>query len=90
MVFLELELNESTKQEYYLAQIAQVIAQVNSKDGHAARQIKLKDFLLQFKPQLGEEAPEEMTQEEKDAHIEASKAAWMGILRAASSKRRKQ
>ncbi len=58
------------KQDYYLAQIATVVAAVNAKD---PKSIKISDFILKMDKK---EAQKKLTREERAAK---AKAFWMRI-----------
>ncbi len=73
-MILEEELGETTKQEYYLAQIA---AEVRRSYVKKPSRFKLKDFLISFRRSNATVQQEPITTEDKKKHIANSKASWM-------------
>lgn len=72
----EEETNGFHREDYFFAQICQVIAMSNSKD---PKSIKLKDFLLKF----SKENPKKKltTKQELRKKMLYSRAAWGGLLK---------
>lgn len=80
IVFLDREETRRTKQDYYLAQIATVLKQVNST---TPNKIKLKDSLIDFETPAAEQG-------DWKARMERSKAAWDSVLKRSWRKRKKE
>lgn len=76
-VFLEREPNQFNKQDYYLAQIAAEIVRPRVKN---PERLGLDDYLIRFESRKQDAKPREMTEAEKQEHIERSKAAWAAFL----------
>jgi len=75
MVFLELERNFTTKQDVYLAQIAQEVQRSYVAEPN---KVKLKSFIRKFKTMFENE--NDLTEEEVDSRTEASKSFWLKAL----------
>lgn len=74
---LEEDDNLSSKQDFYLAQIALEIRRANSK---RPKRFKLSDLLIRFKTREELTPKKVMSEEEKKKHIAASKQAWLGAV----------
>lgn len=73
LAFFQEEPNHFNALHYYLAQICQVLAQVNSAKQSDANRITTNQFLLKFNT---ESEKKELTDEEKQAKIANSKNFW--------------
>lgn len=71
----EEEINGFHREDYYLAQICQLIVAVNSKN---PKGIKLKDFLLKFAKEKQKSGL--TTKQELRKKMLYSRAAWAGLL----------
>jgi len=74
MEYLESELKEFQKQDYYLAQIAAEVRRANVKNPKA---VKLSDFLLSF---THEKKAEKAIEEDAKKGIERMKQFWNSVV----------
>lgn len=84
-VYMEEAANRPTPTQHYLAQVAQVVAQVLSTN---PSKIKLEHYLLKFKTAGpgGAAQPKAITDEELEKKTRASKAYWQALVGTASRK----
>lgn len=89
MIFEEEEVNAFRPLFWYLAMLAKHVYDLPSRfwTGKPS-ELKVKDFLMEFKAEDPGKRPEEMTESERLAHMQQSKAAWgtlaAGLKRAAT------
>ena len=76
--FRRTDMNNPSRIDYYLAQIAAEVRRSNVKHPN---KITVKDFLLKFTPKSNPNKPP--TQDEITKRSMASKSMWMGILKKA-------
>lgn len=76
LVFIKKDINSFHRMDYFLANIAKMIVQVNSKNGKA----DMKDFLLKFITESEQQPSKTLTQHEINARDMASKAKWFTAL----------
>ena len=77
--YIRLQATQHSKQDYYLAQIAQEVARVLVKNRNS---VKMERFLLKFttgEKALGEKTDVPISEEALAERIARSKAAWMGM-----------
>jgi hypothetical protein len=71
MHYLEQEINDFHREDYYLAQIAAEVRRAFSKD---PKSVKLKDLLLEFHPEEKKTKPMS-----KKTRIQQSKNFWLAL-----------
>ena len=79
--FFEQDLTFPRREEYYLAQIAAEVRRTIAKDPKA---VAASEFLLKFdaRGKAREATDEEVTDEDHEASLARSKAAWLAIVKA--------
>lgn len=73
--YIEQDLRQHHREDYYLAQIAAVVQRGYAK---YPKQVKLEDYLFSFNEEKGPKKPR--TEEEQKRQTAASKARWFAMV----------
>lgn len=76
----DVEWNENTKLDYYLAQIAAVIERFQAAFTEKAQEIKVSDKLIHFEVEKREASSEEEELEDSLSLVDHDKSFWLGFL----------